>query len=69
MSVEGDWLWADCSTPNPWQESLWSPGEPDGATEDCGALLSDGTLGDYVCDSRQSLICELQPKGDFVVLI
>lgn len=63
-ATEGQWTWSDCQESSPWQEALWSPGEPTGYDEDCGALEMSGLLSDYVCDQGFRYICEISPKGN-----
>lgn len=65
IAVEGDWQWATCVAPNPWQESLWAPGEP--GEGDCSILSSStGQVKAVICDQRFPGVCELIPK-DFTI--
>ncbi|XP_071811335.1 uncharacterized protein [Apostichopus japonicus] len=64
ISVEGSWMWADCTPESEWQNSLWADGEPGNGVEDCGALSPNTSqLYDNVCDVFLPYVCELTTKG------
>lgn len=64
IAAEGTYVWADGA---PFAFEAWGPGEPDGAaapTDDCAAIVEDGTWSDRSCGSFSiSFICELDPPA------
>ena len=66
VSIEGVWKWVDCTSSEPWHETLWAPGQPDNNGEqDCGIVGDNGNLYDELCDEyNYRYICEVTPKGN-----
>ncbi|XP_072041404.1 uncharacterized protein [Amphiura filiformis] len=67
VSIEGVWKWVDCTSSEPWHETLWAPGQPDNIGEqDCGIVGDNGHLYDELCDEyNYRYICEVTPKDFF----
>ncbi|XP_072173176.1 uncharacterized protein [Diadema setosum] len=64
ISVESDWRWVTCAAPTDWQNTLWGPGYPSSAINDCAALnAASGEVVDAVCDEKKYFVCEVTPKG------
>ncbi|XP_041474924.1 uncharacterized protein LOC121423607 [Lytechinus variegatus] len=57
------WSWVDCTEPNPWQDTLWAPGNPRPDSYGCAVLNASGQIIDTGCDIKHHFICEIYPRG------
>eukprot|EP00057_Strongylocentrotus_purpuratus_P013986 XP_011668460.1 PREDICTED: uncharacterized protein LOC577309 [Strongylocentrotus purpuratus] len=63
LSSSPAWSWTDCEELNPWQDTLWAPGNPQPEGYGCAALDDSGEVVDKGCDIKHHFICEISPRG------
>nr|XP_054765191.1 CD209 antigen-like protein D [Lytechinus pictus] len=63
LSQSPYWSWVDCTESNPWQDTLWAPGNPRPDSYGCAVLNASGQIIDTGCDIKHHFICEIYPRG------